>query len=135
MTLQARATKNLLCKIQVLNRQKQFRIYREAVALFCAALLRAVGRPNLALSVVFVGAQVMRSLNRRYLNRNYATDVLSFSYEEVMMDRTPFLGEVIIAPKIAALQAARYRVSAERELRKLLVHGIVHLLGSAVVAG
>lgn len=71
----------------------------------------------------------MRSLNRRYLQRDYATDVLSFSYEGVMAGSVPFLGEIIIAPEIAVHQAARYKVSPEREIRKLLVHGILHLLG------
>ncbi len=88
-----------------------------------------MGRPNHSLSVTFVGTGTMRSLNLRYLKRNYATDVLSFSYGSVKMDGIPFLGEIIIAPEIAADQSMRFRISPERELRKLLVHGILHLLG------
>lgn len=45
------------------------------------------------------------------------------------MDGIPFLGEIVIAPEIAADQAARFRISPEKELKKLLVHGILHLLG------
>lgn len=45
------------------------------------------------------------------------------------MDGMPFLGEIIIAPEIAVDQALRYRIGPERELRRLLVHGILHLLG------
>ncbi len=71
----------------------------------------------------------MRSLNRRYLQRDYATDVLSFAYQGAMAGGEPFLGEIIIAPEIAAHQAARHRACPEREIRKLLVHGILHLLG------
>jgi probable rRNA maturation factor len=88
-----------------------------------------VGQPNWALSIAFVGVRTMHSLNRRYLRRDCATDVLSFRYEEVMMDGLPFLGEVVIAPEIAVRQATRFQVCSERELRKLLVHGILHLLG------
>jgi len=116
-------------RVQVLNRQRRYRIYRNAVAEFCAAMLRALKRPDGALSVVFVGVQEMRSLNCRYLRRDYATDVLSFSYEETMMDGLPFLGEIVIAPEIAENQAVRFKNSPEKELRKLLVHGILHLLG------
>jgi probable rRNA maturation factor len=97
--------------------------------LFCAALLQALDQPNRALSVVFVGARTMRSLNRRYLQRDYVTDVLSFSFEGVMVDGLSFLGEILIAPETAVRQAARYRACPERELRKLLVHGVLHLLG------
>jgi len=71
----------------------------------------------------------MRALNRRYLKRDYATDVLSFSYGRIKVDGAPFLGEIVLAPEIALQQAKRYRTLPERELGKLLVHGILHLLG------
>ena len=71
----------------------------------------------------------MRALNRRYLKRDYATDVLSFSYGRMKVDGTPFLGEIVLAPEIALQQAKRYRTLPARELGKLLVHGILHLLG------
>jgi probable rRNA maturation factor len=92
-------------------------------------MLRMLNGPNGALSVVFVGIREMRSLNLSYLRKNYATDVLSFSYEGTMMDGMPFLGEIVIAPEIAEIQAVRFRSSPEKELRKLLVHGILHLMG------
>jgi probable rRNA maturation factor len=119
----------LLERIQVLSRQKRYKINRESVASFCDAALESMGCPNRSLSVAFIGAGEMRSLNRRYLNRNYATDVLSFSYGDVKMDGIPFLGEIVVAPEIAVHQAARFRISPESELKKLLVHGILHLLG------
>ncbi len=71
----------------------------------------------------------MRSLNRCYLKRNYATDVLSFGYGSMKIGGIPFLGEIVCAPAIAVDQAARFRISPEKELAKLLVHGILHLLG------
>jgi probable rRNA maturation factor len=121
--------RELLSRIQVLSRQRRFKIYRESVALFCAALLQSLDQPNRAVSVVFVGARTMRSLNRRYLHRDYATDVLSFPYEGATMDGMPFLGEIVVSPETAVRQAARCRACPEKELRKLLVHGILHLLG------
>ena len=63
-------------------------------------------------------------MNYQYLRRNYATDVLSFAYKGEVMEGMRFLGEIIIAPEIAVRQA-----DPERELRKLLIHGILHLLG------
>ncbi len=68
-------------------------------------------------------------MNDRYLGRNYATDVLSFFYGGITMDGLPFLGEILIAPDVAVEQAKRYGTSNEREIRKLLVHGILHLVG------
>jgi probable rRNA maturation factor len=70
------------------------------------------------MEVVFVGPRVMRALNRGYRGKDYATDVLSFPYEGEIVDGLPFLGEIIIAP-----------AAARDPMRKLLVHGILHLLG------
>jgi probable rRNA maturation factor len=131
MTLSIRTInpKALLARIQIRSRQRRYRVYRESVALFCAALLGSLGYPNHAVSIVFVGARMMRVLNRRYRQKDYPTDVLSFSYGEMKIDQIPFLGEVVISPEIAVRQAIHWGVSPERELRKLLVHGILHLLG------
>jgi probable rRNA maturation factor len=71
----------------------------------------------------------MRSLNGRYRQKNCPTDVLSFAYEEEIVDHVPFLGEIVIAPEVAISQAMRFRVRPEWELRKLLVHGTLHLMG------
>ncbi len=116
-------------RIQVLNRQQRHKIRREPVVSFCAAMLESLSLPERAMSVVFVGAREMRSLNRQYRQKDYATDVLSFSYEEAVMDGAPFLGEIVIAPEVALAQAVRFGSRPEKELRRLLVHGVLHLLG------
>jgi probable rRNA maturation factor len=71
----------------------------------------------------------MQALNSRYRKKDYPTDVLSFSYGDMKIDQIPFLGEVILSPEVAVRQAIHWGASPERELRKLLVHGILHLLG------
>jgi rRNA maturation RNase YbeY len=118
----------LLKRIQVLNRQRAHKIDRKATAIFCDAALRSLDQAGYALSAVFVGVRKMRFLNRLYRRKDYATNVLSFSYGRIEIDGIPFLGEIIIAPEIAVRQAVRCGVSPERELRKLLLHGMLHLL-------
>lgn len=99
------------------------------MARFCAASLQTMGLTGRSLSVVLVGARTMRALNQRYRQKDYATDVLSFAYEGETVDQLPFLGEIIIAPEVAVQQAIRNRVRPELEMRQLLVHGILHLMG------
>jgi probable rRNA maturation factor len=124
-----RNPKYQLARIQVQSRQKHYKIHRAPVAEFCASMLQSLGRMNDAVSIVFVGARAMRALNRRYRQKDYATDVLSFYYGEMEIDRAPFLGEVVIAPEVAVRNAARVHADPQKEFRKLLVHGILHLLG------
>lgn len=116
-------------RVQVLDRQRRIRIYSGAVRSFCDGILDTLRQRSQTLSVVFVGARRMQELNRNYRGKEYATDVLSFSYGPETIDGKPFLGEIVIAPEIARQQAERYRQNPERELRKLMVHGILHLLG------
>jgi probable rRNA maturation factor len=116
-------------KIQVQNRQRRIKINRNSVALFCFALLQSLNLQSRSVSVAFISLRMMKALNKHYRNKNYATDVLSFSYDEEMVEGAPFLGEIIIAPEIAVNQAMRGGVAPESELRKLLVHGTLHLMG------
>ena len=79
--------------------------------------------------MVFVGPRAMQLLNRNYRGRDYATDVLSFPYGGDKVEGEPFLGEIVIAPSVAVEQARRFRTKTNTEIRRLLVHGILHLLG------
>ena len=109
--------------------QRRYKIVRHAVCSLCDGILRAMEVPQGRLAVVFVTARRIRELNLRYRGRDYATDVLSFAYSGETVEGAPFLGEVVIAPEIASLQAQRWHVRPESEMRKLLAHGILHLLG------
>ena len=69
----------------------------------------------------------IRELNRRYRNRDTPTDVLSFPLaDEVCPD---LLGDVVISVDTLRRQARRRKRSVADELLRLLIHGILHLLG------
>ncbi|MDR0310568.1 MAG: rRNA maturation RNase YbeY [Acidobacteriota bacterium] len=112
-----------------MNRQRRVRVDSSAVKIFCAALAESLSISNREFSVIFVGETAIRRLNDKWRKKDHATDVLSFAYGGEIVDGLPFLGEIVIAPEIAASRAAEYGVSPEREMRKLIVHGTLHLLG------
>ena len=116
-------------RIQIRNKQRRYRIYSGPVADFCLRTLLEVGKSDSALSVAFVGLSEMRDINLRYLEKDYPTDVLSFFYSGELMDDRPLLGEIIISPEVAEKNAQSYRVGLDREIKRLLVHGILHLSG------
>lgn len=76
---------------------------------------------SVVFSVALVGKRRMRELNKKYRNRNYATDVLSFP-----AGGGDYLGDVVICTEIAREQA---RGSLLNELQVLSLHGLLHLLG------
>jgi rRNA maturation RNase YbeY len=93
-------------------------------------LLRGLGLADAELSVMLVSDAEMRKLNRRWRGKDRATDVLSFSQVEGA-GRAPsgLLGDVVISVDTARRQAAERAAPLGREGDRLLVHGLLHLLG------
>jgi probable rRNA maturation factor len=85
------------------------------------ATLRGEGREDGELSVSFVGEAEMEDLHVRYLDEPGPTDVLSFPQDE-----DGLVGDVVICPAVAA---RNHPEDPEAELRLLVVHGVLHLLG------
>lgn len=76
------------------------------------------------LSILFTGDKEIRELNARYRKKDKATDVLSFPLDDETM-----LGDVVISVETAAKQAKSYRTTFRAEITRLLIHGVLHLLG------
>lgn len=82
------------------------------------------------LSILFVGPDHIRRLNARYAGDDYATDVLAFPMAEDEDDDDPLMvGDVVVCPEVARDNAAKAGSTLDRELRMLVVHGTLHLLG------
>ena len=84
--------------------------------------------------VALVGDRRMRALNRRYRGVDRATDVLAFPAGDSGAGRRPrgaprILGDIVIATGVARRQARAAGQSLEDELRRLALHGLLHLLG------
>jgi probable rRNA maturation factor len=90
------------------------------------ATLASEGLLDVELSVSFVEEAEIEDLHVRYMDEPGPTDVLSFPLDDVDEGGTRLLGDVVIAPAIAARNNP---ADPEAELRLLLVHGILHLLG------
>jgi len=93
-------------------------------------LLRALRLEHAELSVVLVSDREMRTLNRRWRRRDRPTDVLSFAQREGAGGAPDgLLGDVVISVDAARRQAAERGETLGREADRLLIHGLLHLLG------
>jgi len=72
----------------------------------------------------FVGDKEIRKLNKKFRKIDKATDVLSFE-----MNEDSILGDVVISKETAKRNAKRFKVSLNDEIKRLVIHGILHLLG------
>jgi rRNA maturation RNase YbeY len=93
-------------------------------------LLAALGLPEAELSVLLVSDAVMRRLNREWRGADRSTDVLAFAQREGPGGAPGgLLGDVVISVDTARRQAAAAGHPLGVEADRLLIHGLLHLLG------
>jgi probable rRNA maturation factor len=76
------------------------------------------------IDIVFCSDEKVRELNKAYRKLDKVTDVLSFEWHE-----DDFAGEIFIATAQTKRQAPRFNNNYENELRRVVVHGVLHLCG------
>jgi len=76
-------------------------------------------------TVTFLSPARMRTLNRRSFGRDRPTDVIAFP----LAHADELVGDVYICPAVARRSARRFEVSPREELVRLVVHGLLHVLG------
>lgn len=105
-------------------------------------LLDEIGAGEATVSLTLVRDPEMRELNQEHRRKDAATDVLSFPlYEPEAFERNArtrprgavegerMLGDIVISVDTARAQAAAYDAPLEREIERLLIHGVLHLCG------
>lgn len=114
--------------VDVITRGTRHTIPAGWLAALGRAAMRAARCPHRSrIEIALVDDATMVGLNRRYLRRRGATDVITFGSGVLSEDGV--LGEVVISVDRARAQARRYGQSLRREVALLLVHGILHLRG------
>ena len=79
-------------------------------------------------NLIFCDDSRMQELNSQYRKKDQTTDVLSFNIDDPK-EPDSILGEIYISLTVAIKQAKEYEVSLVDEIRRLFVHGLLHLLG------
>ncbi|HRK01359.1 MAG TPA: rRNA maturation RNase YbeY [Oligoflexia bacterium] len=95
--------------------------------------LKLISSGTTVVSISLVDDREMKKLNRAYRKKNALTDVLSFEQPIGDLSENPkgvrFLGDIVFCRSVVRTQARTYGHSVEIELKILLAHGLLHLLG------
>jgi probable rRNA maturation factor len=102
---------------------------RAGLKRLAARVVREEQHPATELSLWLTTDEEISTLNKRFLKRDGPTDVISFPDCEPHPDGTLPLGDIAISGETARRNARRYRHAFFDELRRLVVHGVLHLLG------
>lgn len=74
---------------------------------------------------IFCSDEYILETNQKYLNHNYTTDIITFDYTT----RHKISGDIIISIPTVSMNAERFNVSFFQELLRVIIHGILHLVG------
>jgi rRNA maturation RNase YbeY len=85
----------------------------------------AEGKHTGDIAVVFCSDAYLLQLNRRYLQHDYYTDIITFDYTEGLT----LCGDLFISIDTVRANGARYRQPFEDELHRVILHGLLHLCG------
>jgi probable rRNA maturation factor len=125
----------------ILNRQRTIRVAVGPLQKFLVRARRALRLPAASITVCLVTNSEMAKWNRAYRHKSGPTDVLSFPADDEPPQRgrrkRPFrrstarnyFGDIAIAPAVARRNARRFGRTFSQELRILILHGMLHLMG------
>jgi probable rRNA maturation factor len=113
-------------EISLTNEQSRHAVDEARLIDAARAVMQDSEFSSAAISLAVVDDDTIQELNRRHLDHDYATDVLSFVLED---DGRHLEGEVILSADTAAAAALEVGTSAEHEQLLYVVHGMLHLVG------
>ncbi len=99
---------------------------------FVEKIVKEHGKEDYIISIYLTDDETIKEYNKTYRGKNKPTDVLSFCYEE--NEGFPFneekeLGDIIISIDTMKKQAEEFKTTEEEEFARLVIHGVLHLLG------
>ena len=129
----------------ILNRQKKVPLAEQPLTEFLGRILRVVNFAEAEVSIAFVSDAEITKWNQNYRNKKGPTDVLSFpalskrraerhAKRKHAVVKSPvtaggFLGDIAIAPETARRFAKENGRTLDNEIRILMLHGVLHLMG------
>lgn len=107
------------------------KLKKKDMKLWIEMVLNALDKKGYSVSVTFTDDETIRQINKTYRNKDSSTDVLSFSQMEGegFDFNNTFLGDIVVAVPYAGNQADKLGHDLVTEVKYLLLHGILHLLG------
>ncbi|MCL2800925.1 MAG: rRNA maturation RNase YbeY [Treponema sp.] len=106
--------------------------WSSSASCFALKVLKKIKQNNWELSILFCNDKIIKELNNQYRNKNEPTDILSFNLGETVKNgkKTSYLpGDIVISLETLKENALYFKTTEDEELRRLLIHGILHLNG------
>jgi probable rRNA maturation factor len=116
--------------ILIEDRQKKINVNLRYVRRLLNKIMKYLDCKDKEISLLFVDNNEIREINKRYLNRDYSTNVITFSLTEGEFGNInpKVLGDIVISVETASRDAEEAGTELNDELEFLMIHGMLHLL-------
>jgi probable rRNA maturation factor len=114
--------------VDVTTNGERLAVSRARVIEIARRVLRSEGVRNALVSITMLDRRAMARLNATHLKHKGPTDVISFGFSRATPS-DPVVGDIYICPAVGRANAAARREPVRRELARLVVHGVLHILG------
>ena len=92
----------------------------------CREVLISEGFGKYSLSIIFVDDEKLKKMKKKYFNQDLYTDVIAFNLSD---DKSKLDGEIYISFDAIKINSELYKTNINNELQRIVVHGILHLMG------
>lgn len=116
--------------ILIEDRQKKINVSLRCVRRLLIKIMKYLDCKDKEISLLFVDNDEIREINKHYLNRDYPTNIITFSLTEGQFGNInpKVLGDIVISVETALKDAEEAGIELNDELEFLMIHGMLHLL-------
>ena len=115
-----------MIEIDILKNHSENSINSNNLKIYCEEVLNYKGYKSCSVSLIFINEEELKEMKNKYFQQNLYTDVIAFNLNNENEDLE---GELYLSIKIIEHNAKLYNVSLEDEIKRVVAHGILHLIG------
>lgn len=87
--------------------------------------INSEGKKGETINIILTSNSNIKSLNRKYLKRNYITDIIAFNYNR----NNVVSGDLYLSTDTIKKNAGKYKTKFSKEILRVIIHGVLHLIG------
>lgn len=98
---------------------------KERIKKWIKETISSEGKKGETINIILTSNSIIKSLNRKYLKRNYMTDIIAFNYNRGNI----ISGDLFLNPDTIKKNAGKYKTKFAEEILRVIIHGVLHLIG------
>lgn len=98
---------------------------KERIKKWIENTIKKEGKKGETINIILTSNSNILALNKKYLKRNYMTDIIAFNYNRENI----ISGDLFLNPGTIERNAEKYKTKLTEEIKRVIIHGVLHLIG------